>query len=115
MYLICSAQSGCIQFGPLICCTMARVASTMSDSSNKIPSFESIRGGVQSYESGHVNIVQFRYWLELVLQNIKLSVDQEVICYIGKHLGPYKFICLNNREVCKIIREVINRVFHCSG
>ena len=45
---------------------MARVASTMSDSSNKMPSFESIRGGVQSYESGHVNILQFRYWLELV-------------------------------------------------
>lgn len=77
MYLICSAQSGCIQFRPLIRCTMARVASTMSDSSNKMPSFESIRGGVQSYESGHVNIVQ----LELVC-----FTEYQAVCRSGSDL-----------------------------
>lgn len=81
MYLICSAQSGCIQFGPLIRCTMARVASTMSDSSNKMPSFESIRGGIQSYESGHVNIVQFQYWLELVC-----FTEYQAVCRSGSDL-----------------------------
>ena len=82
----------------------------------KCPVFEFTRGGVQSYKSGHINIIQFRYWLEPVCfpeyQGVRKSGSDLCKNLYRQTFGTIP--CLDNREVCKIIQEVINRGFHSS-